>query len=567
MAELLEAEDAQMHNLHRGEVLEGTVVGHDREAIIVNVGAKSEGIVPPHEMQSLGHNPSSKLNEGDRIHVYVLQPETAEGQVLLSIDRARGETGWRDLQTRFENQDSFEIEIIGFNKGGVLCNVEGVNAFIPLSQLANIRPDPENANYLADSVGKKLRVKVIELNRRRNRVILSERAAMQEWRTAQKDKLMSELQEGQVRKGIITSIRDFGVFIDLGGADGLAHLSELSWDRDRAPTDLYKIGQEVDAFVMKVDPETKKIALSLRRAQPKQWDVLADRYQLGQVVVGKVTKLVPFGAFAQIEGQLEGLVHVSEISERKLNHPNEVLREGDILPLKIVRIERERHRLALSLKQARYEAEVRGYVFDNNGAVVLVPEYEQERLREEGITAPPWQRGLAGEPAPTDDAQATPGADATQLPEVAEEVEEQAPDETPVEAVAEPETDESEDAAVEPEAVSSELDAVEQADSPAKTEETPAESAPDPVAELEESTDAAVESDVQADQSVTGDGSGEPAEADPEATEAAAEASPVAAEPSAEGDPGAAEAPPAEGDDDSGQAPKTGVTVPVEAKA
>lgn len=443
MAALLAAEEVQMHSLHRGEVIEGTVVGRDRDGVIVNVGAKSEGIVHSNEMQSLGHNPASKLSEGDKILVYIIHPETQEGQVLLSIDRARGETGWRDLQTRFESQDSFEVEIIGFNKGGLLCNVEGVNAFIPLSQLAHVRPDPDNANYLADSIGKNLRVKVIELNRRRNRVILSERAAVQEWRSQQKDKLLTELEEGQIRRGVVTSIRDFGVFVDLGGADGLAHLSELSWDRERAPGDVYKIGQEVDAYVMKVDPETKKIALSLRRAQPQEWDVLVGQYSVGQLVIGKATKLVPFGAFAQIEGQLEGLVHVSEISDRKIGHPNEVLREGDILPLKIVRIERDRHRLALSLKQARSDAEVRGFVFDPNGAVSLVPESEQERLQADGIATPPWQRGLGGEeseaageqPAPEPDEEETPEpaaeAGAEEESEAEEETEAIAPEETP----------------------------------------------------------------------------------------------------------------------------------------
>jgi small subunit ribosomal protein S1 len=447
MAALLAAEEVQMHSLHRGEVIEGTVVGRDRDGVIVNVGAKSEGIVHSNEMQSLGHNPVSKLNEGDKILVYIIHPETQEGQVLLSIDRARGETGWRDLQTRFESQDSFDVEIIGFNKGGLLCNVEGVNAFIPLSQLAHVRPDPDNANYLADSIGKSLRVKVIELNRRRNRVILSERAAVQEWRSQQKDKLLTELEEGQIRKGVITSIRDFGVFVDLGGADGLAHLSELSWDRERAPGDVYKIGQEVDAYVMKVDPETKKIALSLRRAQPQEWDVLVGQYSVGQLVIGKATKLVPFGAFAQIEGQLEGLVHVSEISDRKIGHPNEVLSEGDILPLKIVRIERDRHRLALSLRQARTDAEVRGFVFNDNGAVTLVPEAEQERLQADGINVPPRQRGMASaEESDTEDEAGT-----SDQPTDEEGASEPATVELPEEAVT-PESDVEGVATVEPDA-------------------------------------------------------------------------------------------------------------------
>jgi predicted RNA-binding protein with RPS1 domain len=168
-------------------------------------------------------------------------------------------------------------------------------------------------------------------------------------------------------------VRSFGVFVDLGGADGLAHLSELSWDRNRSPEEIYHVGDEVDAFVMKVDPETKKIALSLRRAQPERWEEIADRYRQGEMVVGRVTKLVTFGAFARIDGPVEGLIHVSELVDRRITHPKEVVNEGDILPLRIVRIERDRHRLGLSLKAARDQAEAEGWGFNAEGGVDYVP--------------------------------------------------------------------------------------------------------------------------------------------------------------------------------------------------
>jgi small subunit ribosomal protein S1 len=315
-----------------------------------------------------------------------MQPETSDGDVLLSLDRARGERGWRQLQTLFESGESFEGEVTGFNKGGLLVNVEGVAAFVPLSQLVGLRPErSETGAGLQGAVGQTLRLKVIELNRRRNRVILSERGALQEWRSQQKDRLLDELQEGEIRKGRISSIRNFGVFVDLGGADGLVHLSEISWDRTKAPEELFNLGDEVDVYVMKVDTERKKIALSIRRAQPAHWDGIVDKYQVGEVVPGIVTKLATFGAFARIEGPVEGLIHVSELVDRRIAHSQEAVREGDVLPLKIIRIERDRHRLGLSLKQARDQGERMGFTFTPDGEVVTVPAEIKERFRDEII--------------------------------------------------------------------------------------------------------------------------------------------------------------------------------------
>jgi len=376
MAALLAQEEtSQYHSIRRGEVVEGTIIGISRDGVVVDINAKSEGLIPVNEMHSLGADPLHRLALGEKIVAYVMQPETTEGEVLLSIDRARGERGWRQLQTLFESGESFEAEVTGFNKGGLLVNVEGVAGFVPLSQLVGLRPERSDTGAgLAHAVGKSLRLKVIELNRRRNRVILSERGALQEWRSQQKDRLLAELEEGEVRKGRVSSIRNFGVFVDLGGADGLVHLSEISWDRSKAPEELYRIGDEVDVYVMKIDAEKKKIALSIRRAQPAHWDGIVDKYQVGDVVPGIVTKLATFGAFARIEGPVEGLIHVSELVERRISHSQEVVREGDILPLRIIRIERDRHRLGLSLKQARDQGEAMGFTFGPDGEVLSAPE-------------------------------------------------------------------------------------------------------------------------------------------------------------------------------------------------
>ena len=384
MAALLESPGVvEPRQLRRGEVVEGTVMAVERDGVLVDIGFKSEGVVPAQEMHSMGADPLSKIHPGEQVLVFVVQPETAEGQVALSIDRARGEQGWRTLQERFESGEIFEAEITGYNKGGLLANVEGVNAFIPMSQVVGAKPGSDGANPLSAQVGRVLRLKVIEINRRRNRVILSERAALQEWRAEQKDRLLAELTEGEIRVGTVTSIRNFGVFVDLGGADGLVHLSELSWDRNAQPEDLFKVGDEVSVYVMRVDEESKKIALSIRRASPEQWEELITQYAVGDVVPGVVTKLVAFGAFARLPGPVEGLVHVSELVDRRIGHPEEIVDEGDVVPLKIVRIEHDRHRLGLSLREARNEAQIRGWEFDHDGRVTAVSDEAREKFAEE----------------------------------------------------------------------------------------------------------------------------------------------------------------------------------------
>ena len=286
------------------------------------------------------------------------------------------------MQRRFDENEVFDARVTGSNKGGLLVNVEGVNAFVPLSQIVEITGDREQAiAQLSEYEGRTLRFKVIEINRRRNRVILSERAAVQEWRAEQKDRLLEELQEGEIRSGRITSIRSFGVFVDLGGADGLAHLSELSWERDVDPESMFSIGQTIDVYITKIDKESKKIGLSVRRASPEQWDEVVAKFEVGEIVPSVVTKLVTFGAFARLEGPVEGLVHVSELADRRITHPREVVLENDIIPAKIVRIERDRHRLGLSLRQARTDAERLGWVFNQDGGLLRLPDEVAEQIR------------------------------------------------------------------------------------------------------------------------------------------------------------------------------------------
>jgi len=383
MEDLLDSA-APMKSLRRGDVIEGIIMRADPDGIFVNIGHKAEGVVPPAEMRTLDAEAMKNLNLGDEIMTLVVRGETADHPAILSIDRAIGEEGWRVLEKALEEEQTLEGKIIGFNRGGAISEVEGVQGFVPMSQLVSVSrahfarndqdaqvttegaqvdsgvetTDVPKKDPLADDVGKVLQLKVLEVNRGRNRAIFSERQAVQEERDRQKAKLIAELSEGEVRRGVVTGISTFGAFVDLGGADGLIHISELSWNPVNSPEDVVKIGSEIDVFVLRVDAENNKIALSLRRLQPEPWDTINDRYQSGDIVDATVTKLTNFGAFARVQGDggaVEGLIHISELSSRMVNHPKEVLGEGDEVKVKILRIEADRRRLGLSLKQAEEE--------------------------------------------------------------------------------------------------------------------------------------------------------------------------------------------------------------------
>ena len=397
MGALLEMEDSQPGQLRRGEIIEGMVMGASPDGLIVDVGTKTEAVIPQGEMLSLGVDGAQKLKAGDTVKVMVLQPSSSEGHAIVSLDRARGEEGWDTLAARHESGETFDAQVTGHNRGGVLVNVDGVNAFVPLSQIDSVRrDDPDAANQLASLVGKTIRLKVIELNRKRNRVILSERAAMAEIRKEQKERVIDEIQEGQIRTGKVSSITDFGVFVDLGGADGLAHMTELTWERGKKAKELFNVGDEVQAYILKVDRETKKISLSLKRAQPEKWDTTVDRFVVGQILIGRVTKLMAFGAFVRLDGPVEGLIHISELSNRRIQHPKDVVKEGDVVPVKLVRIEKDRHRLGLSLRQARNDAEAMGFQFDAQGAVIDYPDDVREQFqlppRDKNAPAPQPRR-------------------------------------------------------------------------------------------------------------------------------------------------------------------------------
>ncbi len=355
-----ESDGRSFRALRFGDVVEGTIMHVSKDELLVDIQAKSEGIVPVNELQSLSPQELSELHVGDTILVSVVQPENNEGHAVLSLDRARQEKSWRKLQKQFENNELIETHVTGYNKGGLLVNLEGVRGFVPSSQVVGVGNDPAKQNELGGMSDRPINLKIIEINRNRNRLILSERLAMQAQRDIQKEKLLSELKPGDVKHGRVVSIADFGAFVDIGGADGLIHLSELSWSRVTNPHDVLKVGQEVDVYVLGVDENERKIALSLKRTQAEPWSDINNRYQIGQMVSGTITQLASFGAFARIADGVEGLIHISELSDNRVLHPRDVVKEGDKLELRIIRIDPQRKRIGLSLKRAHEGASMEG---------------------------------------------------------------------------------------------------------------------------------------------------------------------------------------------------------------
>ena len=371
MQQLLEEMDFKI--LRRGEVVEGSIMRVDSDGIFLDIGHKEEGFVPMGEMKTINREELAKLAEGDSLIAFVMRPDSQDGPIL-SVDRARGEEGWREIQKFMEQDQPVEGVIVGFNRGGCILEVANVQGFVPMSQLITISRDvfkqdssesgePRSDDSIGkDLVGNTLTVKVLEVNRSRNRAIFSERSALQEQRDEQKAVLIEKLEEGEVRKGVVTGISNFGAFVDLGGADGLIHISEMSWSMVESPEDLVKVGEELDVYVLRIDRETMKIALSLRRLQPEPWETIFERYQVGDVVDATVTKIANFGAFARLEDSIEGLIHITELSDAVITNPNEVVSEGQEIKVKILKIEMDRKRLGLSLKQTVEGLDSAGYV-------------------------------------------------------------------------------------------------------------------------------------------------------------------------------------------------------------
>ena len=342
--------------LSRGDILEGKVVRVSPEEILIDVGWKYEGTVSSRELESMGPEDFEEIQVGDEVLAYVLNPEDKNGRIVLSLRQAELEKEWQSLQELSEAGEIFEGTVTGYNKGGLLVQLGKVRGFVPASQLV---PPPGRSEEAAltperrreEMIGQQLWLKIVELDRERNRLILSERAANRIWRRQQKAQLLAELQEGDTRHGRVSSLSHFGAFVDLGGADGLIHVSELSWGRVSHPREVLKVGDEVEVCILNVDREKRRIGLSLKRLRPDPWSQVEEKYSEGQLVEGTITNLTKFGAFAQLKGNvIEGLIHISELSNDRIAHPKEVVKKGDTLTLRIVSLDPHRRRMGLSLK-------------------------------------------------------------------------------------------------------------------------------------------------------------------------------------------------------------------------
>jgi small subunit ribosomal protein S1 len=341
--------------LRRGEIIDGKIMEINQDGLLLNIGHKSEGIVPSREMRSYSKIDFETLETDSEVVALVINPEDDDGATILSVDKARGERGWRVLEKAKDDDLPVDGIIIGSNRGGAVVQSEDVQGFIPLSQLVGPARElfgPKKENAKDGFIGMKITFKIFELNRRRNRAIFSEKAVLQQERAAKKKELIETLKVGDILNGRIVGVSTFGAFVDIGGADGLIHISELSWDPVSSPADIVTIGSELKVYVVKIDKENLKIALSLKRLTPEPWELIKHELENGKKIDATVTKITTFGAFVRTKQGVEGLLHVSEIAHHEINSVDEIERlvsVGQTLNLTIVNVDTERKRLGLSL--------------------------------------------------------------------------------------------------------------------------------------------------------------------------------------------------------------------------
>jgi small subunit ribosomal protein S1 len=356
METLLNQEGLALDFPQPGEIRTGVVASISPTQVLVSVGAKSEGVITGRELETIPADERAALQVGQEILVYVLNAEDENGNVVLSYTRAQEQKGWSEVEKMLEEGATYEGRVDGFNKGGIIVPVYGLRGFIPASQLSisrrmTVTGDTPDQRY-ARMIGEPISVRVIEVDHKRRRLILSERAASSETRQSIKERVIESLKEGETYTGKVTSLADFGAFVNVNGADGLVHLSEISWDRVQHPSEVLEVGQEVKVKVINIDREKRRIGLSIRALQGDPWQSKVDKFKVGQLVEGVITRLTKFGAFARLEGDLEGLIHISEISENRIEHPKEAgLHEADVVTLRIIRIDPEQRRIGLSLRK------------------------------------------------------------------------------------------------------------------------------------------------------------------------------------------------------------------------
>jgi small subunit ribosomal protein S1 len=434
--ELVPDYESTFPEINEGQVVHGTVVRVDKDEVLVDIGYKSEGVIPTAELSiRRSVNPADEVAVGEEIDALVLTKEDAEGRLILSKKRARFELAWKRIETAAETGEPVNGRVIEVVKGGLILDL-GVRGFLPAS-LVDIR----RVQDLDEFLGQELRCKVIELNRSRNNVVLSRRAVLEDERKDQRQRILDKLNPGDVVEGQISNIVDFGAFVDLDGMDGLIHISELSWSHVNHPSEVLEIGQTVNVKVLDIDRERQRISLGLKQTQADPWQQVLEAYKEGDVVEGKVTKVVTFGAFVEILPGVEGLVHISELAQHHVENPREVVAQGQDVQVLILEVDAERRRLSLSMKRVDGDGDDEG---DGDEGSRLTPNLGlSDEVFAEGSIAAPEAEVLEGA-----EASAEPLAEAPAEQEaVAEPVAEPEP-----EAPAEQEAVAEAEAAPEPEA-------------------------------------------------------------------------------------------------------------------
>ena len=355
----LEAVEQTIKVFNDGDLVSGQVVKIDHDEVLLDIGYKTEGVIPSREL-SIKHDidPSEVVELGSEVEALVLTKEDKEGRLILSKKRAQYERAWGDIEKVKENDGVVTGTVIEVVKGGLILDI-GLRGFLPAS-LVEMR----RVRDLAPYIGQQIEAKIIELDKNRNNVVLSRRAYLEETQSAVRSSFLNELEKGQVREGVVSSIVNFGAFVDLGGVDGLVHVSELSWKHIDHPSEVVEVGQPVTVEVLEVDLDRERVSLSLKATQEDPWQAFARTHALGQIVPGKVTKLVPFGAFVRVEDGIEGLVHISELATRHVDLAEQVVSVGEEVFVKIIDIDMDRRRISLSLKQANEGVDPNATEFD-----------------------------------------------------------------------------------------------------------------------------------------------------------------------------------------------------------
>ena len=357
--DFLAAVDATIKYFNDGDIVSGTVVKVDRDEVLLDIGYKTEGVIPSKEL-SIKHDvdPFDVVQVGDEVEALVQQKEDKEGRLILSKKRAQYERAWGTIEKIKEEDGVVSGTVIEVVKGGLIVDI-GLRGFLPAS-LVEMR----RVRDLQPYVGMEIEAKIIELDKNRNNVVLSRRAWLEQTQSEVRHTFLTQLQKGQIRKGVVSSIVNFGAFVDLGGVDGLVHVSELSWKHIDHPNEVVEVGTPVSVEVLEVDMERERVSLSLKATQEDPWQMFARLHQIGQIVPGKVTKLVPFGAFVRVSDGIEGLVHVSELAQRHVEIPEQVVSVGEDVMVKVIDIDLERRRVSLSLKQANEGVDMAADEFD-----------------------------------------------------------------------------------------------------------------------------------------------------------------------------------------------------------